>query len=76
MLTIATSGKLSFFQEIKSLLRPGGAFLVCDHYFGDDAMTNNQLFMSLEEQDEALRKAGYSIKEILVKGGRALYRAT
>lgn len=65
-----------FFKRAKSLLAAGGVILVCDHYCGEDGMKNDQLFMSLDEQREALKSAGYTIEEILVKGGRALYRAT
>jgi len=66
---------VALFQQVKSLLIPGGLFLFCDHYYGDDAMKNDQLYMSLTEQRAALQSAGYSATEILVKGGRAFYRA-
>lgn len=66
---------VALFQQVKSLLRSDGVFLFCDHYYGDDAMKNDQLYMSLTEQREAFQSAGYSATEILVKGGRALYHA-
>lgn len=63
------------FLQVRDLLKPGGVLLFCDHYFGEDGMTNDQLYMSRMEQRQALESAGYSVSEILVKGGRALYKA-
>ncbi len=40
------------------------------------AMQNDQLYMPLDEQRSCLESAGFTVAEILVKGGRALYRAT
>lgn len=64
-----------FFQQVRELLKPGGLLLFCDHYYGDDGMTNAPLFMSRSEQVSALEFAGFTATEVLVKGGRALYRA-
>lgn len=62
--------------QVKSLLNVSGVYLVCDHYCGEDGMQNDQLYMSLDEQRVSLESAGYEIAEVLIKGGRALYRAT
>ncbi len=62
--------------QVKKLLHVGGVYLVADHYFGEGAMQNDQLYMSLAEQRSCLKSAGFTVTEILVKGGRALYRAT
>ena len=64
-----------FFIQVRDLLKPGGVLLFCDHYFGEDGMSNDQLYMSRIEQRQALELAGYSVSEILAKGGRALYKA-
>ena len=64
-----------FFKQVRSLLKPGGILLFCDHYCGDGGLSNDQLYMSLEEQREVLLCAGYKAAEVLVKGGRALYCA-
>ena len=66
---------LGFFRQVRQLIKPGGVLLFCDHYFGDDGMSNDQLYMSRIEQRQALELADYSVSEILIKGGRALYRA-
>ncbi len=66
---------LDFFIQVRSLLKPGGILLFCDHYCGDGGLSNDQLYMSLDEQREVLRSAGFNASEVLVKGGRALYSA-
>jgi SAM-dependent methyltransferase len=63
------------FVQVHKILRPEGVVLFCDHYFGEDGLGNDQLYMSRSEQREALEVAGFNVTEILVKGGRALYRA-
>ncbi|MDO8270611.1 MAG: class I SAM-dependent methyltransferase [Gammaproteobacteria bacterium] len=62
--------------QVKKLLCVGGVYLVGDHYFGEGAMQNDQLYMSLEEQRFCLESSGYEVADVLIKGGRALYRAT
>lgn len=65
-----------FFLQLSALLKPNGVLLYCDHYFGHDGSSNDQLYMSLEEQRTVLLSVGFEASEILVKGGRALYRVT
>lgn len=64
-----------FFLQVRKLLKADGALLICDHYCGDDGMTNDQLYMSRSEQRQALEFADFAVSEILVRGGRALYKA-
>jgi hypothetical protein len=55
---------------------PGGIFLVCDHVCGAGGMTDASLYMSVEEQQEALRDAGLlSVHEVHREGSLVLYRA-
>ena len=62
--------------EVRQLLEPGGAYLVCDHFAGEGGMSNQQLYMSVEEQQSALRGAGFAnVSLLLLKGGLALHRA-
>lgn len=61
---------------VKNLLAKDGVYMVCDHYCGEGGMGNDQLYQSLAEQQESLSKAGYAVAEVLVKGGRSLYRAS
>jgi SAM-dependent methyltransferase len=63
------------FVQVHKLLKPEGVLLFCDHYFGDDGLSNDQFYMSRSEQREPLEFAGFHVTEILIKGGRALYRA-
>lgn len=62
-------------RQVAGLLVPGGVYLVCDHYCGVDAMQNDQLYMTMEEQHEALTTAGFQAQQVLVLGGRVLWRA-
>ncbi len=62
--------------QVKGLLRAGGVYLVADHYFGEGAMQNDQLYMSLDEQRFCLKSSGYEVTDVLIKGGRSLYCAT
>ena len=62
---------------VRQLLEPGGAYLVCDHFVGEGGMSNEQLYMSVEEQQAVLRGAGFAnVSMLLLKGGLALHRAT
>ena len=63
--------------EVRQVLEPGGAYLVCDHFAGEGGMSNEQLYMSVEEQQSALRGAGFAnVSLLLLKSGLALHRAT
>ena len=65
-----------FHKQVRPLLKENGVYLFCDHYFGADAIQNNQLYMSLAEQHQSLEHAGFVYTEVLKKGGRALYNAS
>jgi cyclopropane fatty-acyl-phospholipid synthase-like methyltransferase len=63
-------------RQVRTLLRPGGPYLVCDHFRGEDGMSNEQLYMTVAEQKAALESAGYaSVQQVLLKGGLVLHRA-
>jgi ubiquinone/menaquinone biosynthesis C-methylase UbiE len=63
--------------QARELLVPGGSYLVCDHYFGEDGMKNDRLYMTVSEQHEALSDVGFSkVELVLLKGGMVLHRAT
>lgn len=72
---------VNLFKQVQQLLRPGGVFLVCDHYAGMDAhgisgMQNNQLYMSIDEHFAALQHAGFSdIRQLMVLQGMVLHQA-
>jgi SAM-dependent methyltransferase len=64
-------------QQVRSLLLPGGTYLVCDHFAGKGGMKNDQLYMSVAEQAAALASVGFSkVEQVLLKGGLVLHRAT
>ena len=63
--------------QARALLASGGKYLVCDHYLGGDGLSNDQLYMTVDQQREALLSAGFaSVEAVLVKGGLVLHRAT
>jgi len=62
--------------QARMLLAAGGRYLVCDHYLGGDGLSNDQLYMTVAQQREALLAAGFaSVEAVLVKGGLVLHRA-
>ena len=64
-------------RQVVRVLRPGGTYLVCDHILGPGGMTNDQLYMTAEEQKSAIACAGYkSIRQVLLHGGLVMHRAT
>ncbi|WP_199181052.1 class I SAM-dependent methyltransferase [Chromobacterium alticapitis] len=63
-------------RQARSLLRPGAPYLMCDHYAGGDGMANDQLYATVEEQEAALRQAGFGDVALLMRqGGLAFFRA-
>jgi len=62
--------------QVRPLLASGGSYLVCDHFLGEGGLFNDQLYMTVDEQGDALRRAGFAdVEAVLVKGGLALHRA-
>ena len=63
-------------RQVRDCLKEGGAYLVCDHYAGEGGMANDQLYMSVDEQRQALEAAGFSsVSRLLLKGGMVLHEA-
>ncbi|MEN3292410.1 MAG: hypothetical protein V7642_1663 [Burkholderiales bacterium] len=63
-------------SQARDLLVSGGMYLVCDHFAGLDGMKNDQLYMSVEEQRQALVFAGFArVEQLMLQGGMALFRA-
>jgi len=63
-------------EQVRSLLVPGGQYLVCDHFAGEGGMQNDQLYMTMDEQRITLADAGFvGISPLLIKGGLVLHRA-
>lgn len=62
--------------RVLSLLAPAGVYLVCDHFAGEGGMGNDQLYMTPEEQHQALREGGFTrVDPLLCQGGMLLQRA-
>jgi ubiquinone/menaquinone biosynthesis C-methylase UbiE len=68
---------LELHKQVKAVLRPGASYLVCDHFFGTDGMSNDQLYMTVDEQKTAIDSAGFqSVQKVLLKGGLVLHHAS
>lgn len=64
-----------FHQQVKKLLAYQGIYLICDHIFAEDAMQNNQLYMSKDEHVQALKDAQFfEIIQPLVFKGLCLFQ--
>jgi hypothetical protein len=58
-------------------MRPEGSYLVCDHFAGHGGMDNGDLYMTVDEQREALLSAGFGcVREVLRKQGMVLHHAS
>lgn len=63
-------------RQVRKVLMPGGAYLVCDHFVGEGGMKNEALYMSVAEQRQALLAAGFeSVQQVMAKGGLVLHHA-
>jgi ubiquinone/menaquinone biosynthesis C-methylase UbiE len=64
-------------RQVRTVLGSGGSYLVCDHFHGTDGMSNDQLYMTVDEHKAAIQTAGFaSIREVFKKGGMVLHHAT
>ena len=67
---------LALHQTVRTLLRPQGRYLVCDHYVGADGMRNDALYMTVAEQRDCLAAAGFdAVANLLESRGLVLHRA-
>ena len=64
------------YAQVRSILRSGGALLVCDHIVGPGGMSDVALYMTPEEQEAALLAGGFAhIRRLREEKGLALFRA-
>lgn len=64
-------------RQARSVLAPGGTYLVADHYLGAGGMANDSLYATVAEQQSALREGGFAeVTELLRDGGLVLHRAS
>lgn len=67
----------SLHAAVKDVLRPGGSYLVSDHFFGDGGLSNHQLYMTVAEQRDALLTVGFmEVKKVAVAGTLVMHCAT
>ncbi|EPF88207.1 hypothetical protein GCM10025882_27200 [Acinetobacter gyllenbergii] len=66
-----------FHRIVKTLLKPQGHYLVCDHLCAAHAMQNDQLYMTKQEHLDALEQASFTqIKMPLEIEGLCLFEMT
>lgn len=64
-------------RAVRQVLATGAPYLVCDHYCGPGGQSNDQLYMSVQEQRACLQEAGYGrVEALLETGGLVLHAAT
>jgi SAM-dependent methyltransferase len=67
----------SLHAAVKDVLKPGGLYLVSDHFFGDGGLPNDQLYMTVAEQRDALLTAGFSdVQRVASAGTLVMHCAT
>ena len=67
----------ALFQIVGRTIRSGGLFLYGDHFYAEGSSKNRDLYLSREEQLEALNAAGFRcVERVLEESGLALYSAT
>lgn len=65
----------ALYATVRKLLHKGGLLLVCDHFAGEGGKPDTELYMTVEEQGQVLRQAGFSpVTLLLQKHGLALWR--
>lgn len=64
-------------HSVRSILNAGGLYLVSDHYCGDGGMQNDALYLTRDEQRQALLAAGFEgVCELLCLSGMVMHGAT
>lgn len=66
----------SLHGSVRSILNVDGRYFVSDHFCGEGGMTNDALYMTVEEQRKALLAAGFEdVCELLRLNGMVLHSA-
>lgn len=67
---------MAWHRQVSRLLVSGGIYLVGDHFAGEGGMQDEALFMTIDEQRDALSAAGFaSVEPLLIERGLVLHRA-
>lgn len=67
---------LALHRQVRQVLVDGGRYLVSDHWAGEGGMANDQLYMTVDEQREALLAAGFTkVVPLLQLKGLILHEA-
>lgn len=55
--------------QVKNLLNVGAPYIVSDHFFGDDGLSDDQLYLTIDEHRQALFDAGFEAVQLVVSSG-------
>jgi len=62
--------------QVRGILKRGSPYLVADHFCGEGGMSNTQLYMSSDEQRQALASAGFAdVARVAGRGSLVMHRA-
>lgn len=67
---------LRFHTQVRQLMDSRSQYLLCDHFFGEDGMADEQLYMTVAEQSASVLKAGFQIRRREQKAGLLFLQAT
>lgn len=63
-------------RQVRGLLNDGGSYLMSDHWFGEGGMRKEGLYLTVDEQREALQGAGFEqVTPLLQQHGIVLFLA-
>ncbi len=63
-------------RQVLGLSSQAGSYLVSDHFYGPGGLTNQELYMTQDEQQQALESAGFDpVERLLVRGSLVLHAA-
>ncbi|MGB5439709.1 MAG: class I SAM-dependent methyltransferase [Gammaproteobacteria bacterium] len=63
-------------RQVKCVLKPDAPYLVCDHFYGEGGLSNASLYMTINEQAQAIVNAGFtSVKQVIQAGTLVMHRA-
>ena len=55
--------------QVRNLLNTGAPYIVSDHFFGDDGLSNDKLYMTIDEHRHALLDAGFESVRLMTLSG-------
>jgi hypothetical protein len=68
---------MTLHRQVQCILKPDAPYLVSDHFYGEGGLSNTCLYLTINEQAQALANAGFtSVKQVIQAGSLVMHRAT